>query len=260
MKFLSQVSLEQIPTFLPQDLIPTQPRYFVWFTGTLGQAEWLISHSKHLRGRALPLSCPKSPSDNDAIVPWRLLPPKLKPLMSLEQPDLIVTDAEGFPLISIEITEQQPVGLNAQQRMARFWSAVANRIPSHLDWEAAFQLGVLEVSRRLRNAEANQERAMPSHLSDSYSWLSRALIGKAEIDVQDFESFFVLNDDQKAIFDSLGGELNTRQFEDSFALIVDGKVQAILLPRKGIVIKADGEKLEIKSDCYMPVEQYYGDE
>lgn len=130
MKFLSQVSLEQIPTFLPQDLIPTQPRYFVWFTGTLGQAEWLISHSKHLRGTALPLSCPKSPSDNDAIVPWRLLPPKLKPLMSLEQPDLIVTDAEGFPLISIEITEQQPVGLNAQQRMARFWSAVANRIPS----------------------------------------------------------------------------------------------------------------------------------
>ena len=132
--------------------------------------------------------------------------------------------------------------------------------PSHLDWEAAFQLGVLEVSRRLRNAEANQERAMPSHLSDSFSWLSRALIGKAEIDVQDFESFFILNDDQKAIFDSLGEESNARQFEDSFALFVDGKVQAILLPRKGIVIKADGEKLEIKSDCYMPVEQYYGDE
>ncbi len=132
--------------------------------------------------------------------------------------------------------------------------------PSHLDWEAAFQLGVLEVSRRLRNVEASQERAMPSHLSDSYSWLSRALIGNAEIDVQDFESFFILNDDQKAIFDSLGEESNARQFEDSFALIVDGKAQAILLPWKGIVIKADGEKLEIKSDCYMPVEQYYGDE
>lgn len=130
MKFLNNLRIDQIPTFLPKSLIPSQPKYFVWFTGTLGQAEWLISHSRHLRGNALPLSCPKSPNDKDAQIPWNLLPLKLKPLMSLEQPDLMVTDAEGTPLISIEITEQQPVGLNAQQRMGRFWSAVANRIPS----------------------------------------------------------------------------------------------------------------------------------
>ena len=130
MKFLGNIRLDQIQTFLPQSLVPKEPKYFVWFTGTLGQAEWLISHSRHLRGNALPLSCPKSPSDTDVLIPWNLLPPKIKPLMSLEQPDLMVSDAWGNPLISIEITEQQPVGLNAQQRMARFWSAVANRVPS----------------------------------------------------------------------------------------------------------------------------------
>ena len=130
MKFLGNIRIDQIQTFLPQALVPKEPKYFVWFTGTLGQAEWLISHSRHLRGNALPLSCPKSPSDTGVLIPWSLLPPKIKPLMALEQPDLMVTDAQGNPLISIEITEQQPIGLNAQQRMARFWSAVANRIPS----------------------------------------------------------------------------------------------------------------------------------
>lgn len=129
MKFFEHVDLQRIQTFLPQSLIPTKPKFFVWFTGTLGQAEWLISHSKHLRGNALPLPCPKSPGDQDVPITWDLLPIKLKPLMSLEQPDLMITDDLGNPLISIEITEQQPVGLNAQQRMARFWSAVANRIP-----------------------------------------------------------------------------------------------------------------------------------
>lgn len=129
MKFLSHINLDQIPTFLPKSLVPDNPKYFVWFTGTLGQAEWLISHSSQLRGLALPLSCPKSPNDLEPLVPWNLLPKKLTPLLALEQPDLLVTDAEGIPLLTIEITEQQPFGLNAQQRMGRFWSAIANRIP-----------------------------------------------------------------------------------------------------------------------------------
>jgi hypothetical protein len=129
MESLRHLNLGRIPTFLPQALIPKTPKFFVWFTGTLGQAEWLISHSRQLRGHSLPISCPKSPNDKDVLIPWNKLPKKLKPLMSLEQPDLIVTDSEGVPLISIEITEQQPVGLNAQQRMGRFWSAVANRVP-----------------------------------------------------------------------------------------------------------------------------------
>ena len=54
----------------------------------------------------------------------------MRPLLALEQPDLIVTLPDGTGLLSIEITEQQEFGLNAQQRMARFWSAVACNVPS----------------------------------------------------------------------------------------------------------------------------------
>ncbi len=108
-------------TFLPPTLIPNKPDFFVWYTGTLGQAEWLISFSKNLRGRSLPRRCS---ADLSAI------PESIVSLLSLEKPDLIVTDNKNKPLISIEITEQQAFGTNAQQRIARLWSAVANKVPS----------------------------------------------------------------------------------------------------------------------------------
>jgi hypothetical protein len=108
-------------TFLQKDLIPKKADYFVWYTGTLGQAEWLISFSKKMRGKAVPRKCENDLSN---------VPNKILPLLSLEQPDLIVTDSENSPFISIEITEQQAFGTNAQQRIARLWSAVANKIPS----------------------------------------------------------------------------------------------------------------------------------
>ncbi len=108
-------------TFLPKILIPEKPDFFVWYTGTLGQAEWLISFSKNLKGRSLPKRCGSDLS---------VIPESILPLLSLEQPDLIVTDNKNRPLISIEITEQQAFGTNAQQRIARFWSAVANKVPS----------------------------------------------------------------------------------------------------------------------------------
>lgn len=50
--------------------------------------------------------------------------------MALEQPDLIVATADHLPLLSVEITEQREFGTNAQQRMARFWSAAASGVPS----------------------------------------------------------------------------------------------------------------------------------
>lgn len=108
-------------SFLPEEMVPVQPEFFVWWTGTLGQAEWLISHSKILKGKAVAKECSKDLST---------LPEKIRPLMALEQPDLLVTTSKLKALISIEITEQQEFGLNAQQRVARFWSAVANKIPS----------------------------------------------------------------------------------------------------------------------------------
>ena len=102
-------------------MLPTHPEFYVWWTGTLGQAEWLITHSKALNGKAIAKECSKD---------LATLPEKIRPLMALEQPDLLVTSSDLKILISIEITEQQEFGTNAQQRVARFWSAVANKIPS----------------------------------------------------------------------------------------------------------------------------------
>lgn len=111
---------EQV-SFMPKDLIPKNPKYLVWWTGTLGQAEWLITHSSELRGRALARECKKSLEGVPAV---------LKPLLSLEQPDLLITKADGTPIMSIEITEQQEFGTNGQQRIARFWSAMLNNVAS----------------------------------------------------------------------------------------------------------------------------------
>lgn len=108
-------------SFLPLAWIPKKPQFFVWWTGTLGQAEWLITHSTALRGRTVAMKCP---SNLDGV------PNNLRPLFALEQPDLLISNTEGMPLLSIEITEQQEFGLNGQQRMARFWSALASKVPS----------------------------------------------------------------------------------------------------------------------------------
>jgi hypothetical protein len=114
------IQADQI-SFLPVEWIPKKPDFLVWWTGTLGQAEWLITHSSALRGRAIAMKCPSNLSS---------VPDNLRPLFALEHPDLLISDADGKPLLSIEITEQQEFGLNGQQRMARFWSALASNVPS----------------------------------------------------------------------------------------------------------------------------------
>jgi hypothetical protein len=133
-------------------------------------------------------------------------------------------------------------------------------VPSHIGWESAFKLGLLEVSRRLRSNRSDQERAMPSLMSDSYSWLSRALMGKAEIEVQDFESFLLLTGQQRAQFKALEESLSAKEMEASFVLINDGELHTVFIPKKGLVFTSDGKKIEIESDCYMPVENYIGEQ
>jgi hypothetical protein len=113
--------LETEISFLPESMIPKDPKFIVWWTGTLGQAEWLITHSQALRGMSVTRECGKKLDE---------LPKELRPLAALEQPDLIITTIDMKPLMSIEITEQQEFGTNAQQRMARFWSAAVCGVPS----------------------------------------------------------------------------------------------------------------------------------
>lgn len=142
--------------FLPKALIPKKPEFFVWYTGTLGQAEWLISFSKMLRGRAIPKKCENNLSN---------VPESILPLLSLEQPDLIVTNNKNEPLISIEITEQRSFGTNAQQRIARLWSAVANKIPSayilpleSYQIEKCNNLDNIKIQKILEEKDANKRK------------------------------------------------------------------------------------------------------
>lgn len=131
---------------------------------------------------------------------------------------------------------------------------------SHYGWEIVDELGLLEVSKRLRQSTEKFERAFPNHNSNSLSWLSRALLGKAEFPVDDFDSFFIVSDEQRKSIESIDMSLRSRDLENSFVLLNKGNVQGILLPWKGIVLKLSGEKIEVESDCYMPVEEYYGDD
>jgi hypothetical protein len=130
-------------SFLPESISSKNPEFIVWWTGTLGQAEWLITHSSALRGKAITKECGKKLDE---------LPAELRPLAALEQPDLIITTIDMKPVISIEITEQQEFGTNAQQRMARFWSAAACGVPS------AYLLPV--ESYQLENASVTDTRLL----------------------------------------------------------------------------------------------------
>ena len=63
---------------------------------------------------------------------------------------------------------------------------VHSELAGRFDWSSAIKLGILKTSKRLRGTEGESERAGPSASSNVYAWLSRALIGDAEIDVDDF--------------------------------------------------------------------------
>ena len=131
---------------------------------------------------------------------------------------------------------------------------------SHFGWEIVGQLGLLEVSKRLRHSTEKRERAFPDNKSNSYSWLSRALVDKAEFVVDDFESFFSLSDEQRGVFEDMEGNLRPNVLENSFVLLNKGNVLGVLLPGKGVVLTHRGERIRVESDCYMPVEEYHGDD
>lgn len=121
--------------------------YLIWWSGTEGQAAWLQYFSPALRSTASLQRMPASARD---------LPPLLRPLFALEHPDLVISTGDGFPLLSVEITEQQAFGTNSQQRMARMWSAVANQVPSaYLLPIESYQIDFDQSSRgeRLLNSE-----------------------------------------------------------------------------------------------------------
>jgi hypothetical protein len=127
---------------------------------------------------------------------------------------------------------------------------------SRFDWSSAIKLGVLKTSKRLRGAEGESERAGPSPTSNSYAWLSRALIGGAEIDIDDFIGLEHLS------------EVSQSQLMDRFKLKPIPKSIWVLYKKQqmcglldygqAVAIDMNGNQTVIKEDSNMPYEMYDG--
>ncbi len=124
------------------------------------------------------------------------------------------------------------------------------------DWSSAIKLGILKTSKRLRGTEGESERAGPSASSNLYAWLSKALIGDAAIDVDDFVELEHLSAETKSqIEQRFKHELNPKSI---WVLYKDQQICGLLDIRRAIATDLDGNQTIIKEDCYMPYEMYDG--
>ena len=133
---------------------------------------------------------------------------------------------------------------------------VHSELVGRFDWSSAIKLGILKTSKRLRGTEGASERAGPSTSSNIYAWLSRALIGDAEIDVDDFIELEHLSEESKS------------QLEQSFkhnsiskkiwVLYKNKQVCGLLDFQRAIATDLAGNQTSIKEDSHMPYEMYDG--
>ena len=124
------------------------------------------------------------------------------------------------------------------------------------DWSVAIKLGILKTSKRLRGTEGESERAGPSASSNAYAWLSRALIGDAEIDVDDFIDLEDLSEGSKS---QLEQQFNHRSISKRiWVLYKKQQVCGLLDYGRAIAIDSTGNQTVIKEDSNMPYEMYDG--
>ena len=133
---------------------------------------------------------------------------------------------------------------------------VHSELAGRFDWSSAIKLGILKTSKRLRATEGESERAGPSASSNAYAWLSKALIGEAEIDVDDFIGLDHLSEASQS-------ELMSRLKVDSISkriwvLYKKQEVCGLLDYRQAIATDLDGNQTIIKEDSSMPYEMYDG--
>ena len=127
---------------------------------------------------------------------------------------------------------------------------------SRFDWPSAIKLGVLKTSKRLRGAEGESERAAPSPTSNAYAWLSRALIGEAEIDIDDFIGLDYLSEvSQSELIDRFKLKLIPKSI---WILYKKQQICGLLDYRQAVAIDLDGNQTIIKEDSNMPYEMYDG--
>ena len=133
---------------------------------------------------------------------------------------------------------------------------VHSELVGRFDWSSAIKLGILKTSKRLRGTEGESERAGPSASSNAYAWLSRALIGDAEIDVDDFIEMEHLSEASKL-------QLEQRFKHNSISkriwvLYKNQQVCGLLDYGRAIAIDSTGNQTSIKEDSNMPYEMYDG--
>jgi len=127
---------------------------------------------------------------------------------------------------------------------------------SRFDWSSAIKLGILKTSKRVRAMEGVSERAGPSANSNSYAWLSRALIGHAEIDVDDFISLQQLSGESQS---QLEERFKHKSISKSIWILYKNQQMCGLLDYgQAIAIDLDGNQTIIKEDSNMPYEMYDG--
>lgn len=124
------------------------------------------------------------------------------------------------------------------------------------DWSSAIKLGILKTSKRLRGTEGEPERAGPSAASNAYAWLSKALIGNAEIAVDDFIELKHLSDESKLQLEKSFGSNSISK--SSWVLYKNLEISGILDYRTAIAINPNGNQMVIKEDSNMPYEMYDG--
>ena len=127
---------------------------------------------------------------------------------------------------------------------------------SRFDWSSAIKLGILKTSKRVRAMEGVSERAGPSANSNSYAWLSRALIGNAEIDVDDFISLQYLSEESQLQLEELFKHKSISK--SIWVLYKNQQVCGLLDYGRAIAIDLDGHQTIIKEDSNMPYEMYDG--
>jgi hypothetical protein len=124
------------------------------------------------------------------------------------------------------------------------------------DWSSAIKLGVLKTSKRVRAMEGVSERAGPSANSNSYAWLSRALIGNAEIDVDNFVSLQHLSEESQS---QLEQRFKHKSISKSIWILYrNQQICGLLDYGRAIAIDLEGNQTIIKEDSNMPYEMYDG--
>lgn len=133
---------------------------------------------------------------------------------------------------------------------------VHSELAGRFDWSSAIKLGILKTSKRLRGTEGESERAGPSASSNAYAWLSRALIGDAEIDVDDFIELEYLSEESKS---QLEQQFNHSSISKRiWVLHKKHQVCGLLDYGRAIAIDSIGNQTVIKEDSNMPYEMYDG--